>query len=128
MSKPPVDDTLGGMVYQVSCDPGYVLEFTGNQFEKMRCVCKFEQDGFVCRKSRYFESNLGLCVPGYSNGGGGVDGGSSSNKENNDTDSGQGIDFLDLSPEELVEMNIKRHKFSFFMRSLYDTFWYGNML
>ena len=125
MSKPPVDDVLGGLVYQVSCDPGYILEFTGNQYEKMRCVCKFEQDGFVCRKSRYFESNLGLCVQGYSNGGGDSNG--NSNRENN-TDSGEGIDFQGLSPEELVEMNIKRHKFSFFMRSLYDTFWYGNML
>ena len=125
MPKPPVDDVLGGLVYQVSCDPGYVLEFTGNQYEKMRCVCKFEQDGFGCRKSRYFESNLGLCVPGYSNGGGDSNGNSSG--ENN-TDSGEGIDFQGLSPEELVEMNIKRHKFSFFMRSLYDTFWYGNLL
>ena len=119
MSKPPVGDMLGGLVYQVSCEPGHVLEFTGNQYEKMRCVCRFEHDGFVCSKSRYFGSNLGLCVPGYSNDGG--------NEENN-TDSGQGEDFQDLSPEEVFEMNVKRHKFSFFMRSLYDTFWYGNML
>ena len=60
----------------VSCDPGYVFEFTGNQFEKMRCVCFYEEGGFICRKGRYFGAKLGRCVPegevddgqGYGNG------------------------------------------------------------
>ena len=66
MLKFPTSETLGGMIHVVSCELGYVFEFTGNQFEKMRCVCFYEEGGFICRKSKHFGAKLGRCVPGNS--------------------------------------------------------------
>ena len=123
MSKPPIDNTLGGVVYVVSCEVGSVLEFTGHQHQKMRCVCKHEKDGFICRKSHYFGSNLGLCVDGDGNSGGFNDYGNGGGWDNS---GGFDNDWHGIDNDELgFTLAVKRLKFSNFLRSMYDAFWYG---
>lgn len=103
VSRCPHDDILGGLVRHVSCESGYVLELTGNTFERLRCVCKLQHGWYICRRSDNFQADLGECVvaePNFQNG--------------------------FVSPEVIAEMSHKQHKFSYFLRSLYDTFWYEN--
>lgn len=106
VSRSPHDNILGGWVRQVTCESGHVLELTGNQFERMRCVCKLENGWYICRRSDYFHAYLGECVVA----------------DSNDEDFQNGV----VSPEEIAGMSYKKHKFSYFLRSLYDTFWYEN--
>ena len=58
--KLPIGDLVGGVIYAVECDKGYILENTKTSFEKMRCICK---EGKPCRKSNNFNESFGRCIP-----------------------------------------------------------------
>ena len=75
----------------------------------MRCFCERDDFKYTCKKNRSFGTNLGKCVPGESDseGGGGQGGGQGGGGRRN------------------TILDRKRVKFSYFMRSLYDTFWAG---
>ena len=114
---------LGGWVFHAECSDGFVFENTGSSYHKEKCICKYDDYEYSCSKSTHFHGNLGNCIA-YTgapttesnnstrpnnwwpiNGPNGGNGGSSS----------EGNNWLDY----------KRVKFTSFMRSLYDTFWYG---
>ena len=61
--KLPVGKFLGGVIYGVQCaNKTDVFEFSGKNYEKLRCVCKIENGAFICRRSRNYGSDLGKCV------------------------------------------------------------------
>ena len=90
------------VIHTVSCQKGFVNQGTQSRSYKMRCVCRYDGHSYKCRKNKYFGSELGDCV----------------DKTHGNGDSGRietADDWLDM----------KRLKFSHFMRALYDTFWMG---
>ena len=102
---------LGGFVYHAECDDGFVFEGTGKKYHKEKCICRFDNFQYSCSKSEFFDSELlGSCVEGKDDSG---------NQGNNNNDN---IGELALGNNWL---DYKRVKFTSFMRSLYDTFWYG---
>lgn len=111
---------VDGIIYQISCQSDHVFEFSKVDHQKMRCYCERDDFRYTCKKNRSFGTNLGKCVPGESyseDGGDGQNGGSQGGG-----DFGGG--FFDTIFDNTV-LDEKRVKFSYFMRSLYDTFWAG---
>ena len=92
----------------------------------MRCFCERDDFKYTCKKNRSFGTNLGKCVPGESDsegggqGGGGQGGGGQGGGQWGDDSEGDYETILDNTI-----LDRKRVKFSYFMRSLYDTFWAG---
>ena len=96
-----------GIVYKITCPKGYIFENEQRYHKKcrtrrMRCVCKENELGqTLCKKNAVFGRDLGRCIS------------------------------MEYFQNELVFSNqkpifdLKRLKFSNFMRSLYDTFWFG---
>ena len=96
--KLPVDDILGGVLYGVVCEEGYVLEFTRKRYEKMKCVCKEKNMHLGCRKSLNFNGNFGRCVVGY-------EGENDDEEEDKDPDSNNGGN-LDLKLNLNLKINL----------------------
>ena len=95
---------ISGNVYKITCDEGYIHEFSKTNQQKMRCLCKEHDGSYTCRKNRYFGENLGRCI-----------------KKTHHDEPGD----FNINPNFENSLAKKRLQFRYFMSSLYDTFLYG---